>query len=333
MKAIQFSQYGTAAELQLAEIPKPTPGPDDVLIRVISAGVNPADANLRSGRFKLFLKLTLPFIPGADVAGIVAAVGDSVTEFEPGQAVYAMIRFQESGGYAEYRAVPQSIVAPMPPNLTFDEAAGIPLAGLTALQAIEKAGALPPTARVLIYGASGGVGTLAVQIAKQKGATVTAVCSSRNHELVRKLGADRLLDYTKPEWKTHADQYDLVLDAAAALPLNQGIRLTAPGGTVVSLNPGFGNPLFKLWARLRGRRLDAFMVQPDANGLSQLSSWLAEGRVVPAVGHRFPLAEAAEAHRLSESKRARGKIVLQVDPARSVQTPPQVALPADGQVG
>lgn len=313
MQAIQFDKYGSADALYLADVPRPEPGPREVLMRVGAASVNPADANLRSGRFRLFLRLELPFILGSDVAGVVAAVGGEVTAFRPGDAIFAMIDFRKGGGYAEYVAVDEKVVAPMPPALSPVAAAGVPLAGLTALQAFERTQAVGDGASVLIYGASGGVGTLAVQIAKARGASVTGVCSAHNLDLVRSLGADAVIDYTSDAWSTYAEQHDVVLDAAAALPLGQGVRLTRRGGVVVSLNPGAANPINQGRARLQGRRIQAGMVKPDGAGLRQLAAWLADGTLHPCVDRVYPLERAAEAHRYVETKRARGKVVLAVE--------------------
>jgi NADPH:quinone reductase-like Zn-dependent oxidoreductase len=312
MKAIVFAEYGSAKNLQLTDIPQPQPGPDEVLIRVMAAGVNPADSNLRAGRFRLFLRLELPFVPGSDVAGVIEAVGESVTEFAPGQRVFAMIPFKDGGGYADYVRIDSAAVKPMPENLTFVEAAGIPLAGLTALQALDKAGTQLSGKSVLINGASGGVGTLAVQIAKARGATVSAVCSARNAALVADLGADAVIDYNSTAWADDTTTYNVVLDAAAVFSLGEGLKRTRRGGTFLSLNPGFSNPLFKLVGRLRGRRVDSLMVRADGAGLHQLADWLASGTLNPVVDRVYPLADAAEAQRYSESSRARGKIVLDI---------------------
>jgi NADPH:quinone reductase-like Zn-dependent oxidoreductase len=259
MKAITFANYGPADNLQLVDLPQLHPGPHDVLIRNFAAGVNPADSNLRDGRFRLFLRLQLPFVPGSDVAGVVAAVGAKVADFVPGQKVFAMIPFQDGGGYAEYVLADSTVVAPMPENLSFTEAGGIPLAGLTALQALAKAGSPLAGQSVLINGASGGVGTMAVQIATARGATVTAVCSARNAALAAKLGANRVLDYNSAAWAGDPATYDLVVDAAAVFSLGQGLQRTRRGGTFVSLNPGFANPLFKLIGRLRRRRVESLI--------------------------------------------------------------------------
>lgn len=311
MRAITFSEYGPASNLRLSEVPMPQPGPEDVLIRVAAAGINPADCNLRAGRFRLFLRLQLPFVPGSDVAGVVEAVGESVSQFQPGDRVFAMTPTKAGGGYAEYAVAPVSSVAIVPDALGMEEAGGIPLAGLTAKQGLDKAGPLNGRS-VLVYGASGGVGSLAVQIATARGARVTAVTSARNTDLVAGLGADDVVDYESAAWTADPGEYDVVLDAAAVLSLREGLRRTARGGAFISLNPGYGNPLFKLVGRLSGRRVASLVVKPGRDDLQHLADLLASGTVRPLIDRVYPLEAAEDAHRYSESRRARGKIVLAV---------------------
>jgi NADPH:quinone reductase-like Zn-dependent oxidoreductase len=319
MHAVGFKQYGTADVLQLFELPVPKPAANKICVKVIAAGVNPADTSLRSGAFRLLIRLNLPFVPGSDVAGIVESVGDNVTAFQPGDAVYAMLPTRDGGAYAEYVTISAEHVAPAPSRLTFNEAAGVPLAGLTAYQALHHEAQVSAGQRVLIYGASGGVGSFAVQIAKHLGADVTAVCSTRNLKRVQALGANHMIDYTAQSMSDLNAQYDVVLDAVALLPLRQGIRLTERGGTLVTLNPGLGNPLSKGFVALFGRTLKAVMVQPDANDLRQLTTWIEAGHITPLIDRTYPLHQAADAHRYSETKRAQGKIILYVDSTQATQ--------------
>jgi NADPH:quinone reductase-like Zn-dependent oxidoreductase len=282
-----------------------------VLIRVAAAAVNPADVALRDGRFRLFVR-KLPFVPSSDVAGVVEAVGADVTRFKPGDRVYAMLPTLTGGGYADFATVAEHMVAPAPPSLSLAEAAAVPLAGLTALQALRD---VQPGMRVLINGGSGGVGSFAVQIAKALGAHVTATCSERNLDMVRGLGADVVLDYTATDLTAPDQPYDVAFDAVNVLPQSDGFKALRPGGLLISVNPGLNNPVSKLLARLRRRQLRAVMVQPGAADLEQIGVWIESGQIRPLIDRTYPLSEAAAAHRLSETKRARGKLVLIVDPA------------------
>jgi NADPH:quinone reductase-like Zn-dependent oxidoreductase len=316
MQAMVFEAYGDADVLQLVTVPRPDVGPTDVQIRVMAAGVNPADTAIRRGAFRLLLRLKLPFIPGSDVAGVVTQVGPEVTGFQPGDRVYAMIPMGQGGAYAEAVTLDEKLVVMAPASLDFPQIAATPLTALTALQALRDKAELQPGQRVLIYGASGGVGTFAVQIAQAMGATVTAVCSTRNVSMVRELGAETVIDYTTQDIASPAyrEQFDVVLDAVAKLPMRQGLRVLKRGGMLVSVNPGLNNPLSKLAARLRGRRLQAVMVKPVAEDLRSITRWIEQGQVKPIIDRCWPLAEAVAAHRHSETGRAQGKIVLTNQP-------------------
>jgi NADPH:quinone reductase-like Zn-dependent oxidoreductase len=263
----------------------------------------------------MFVRLKLPFIPGLDIAGIVAEVGSAVTGFRAGDAVYAMLPNTTMGGYAEYAAVAESNVAHLPSNLTFTEAAAIPCAALTALQALRDEAQVKPETRVLIYGASGGVGSFAVQIAKTLGAHVTALCGGRNVEFVGSLGADEVIDYTQTDIMAEKKRHDVVFDAVGVYPFGKWKRILHPRGTLVTVNPILGNPIQKLLARFDTdrRQLKSLLVQPSGTDLEILNDWIASGKLRPIIDQCYPLAKAAEAHRYSETKRVRGKLVLIVD--------------------
>ncbi len=284
-----------------------------LLIRVAAAGVNPADCLLRSGGLRLVARQKMPFVPGADVAGVVEAVGAGVTRFGVGDPVYAMLP-STAGGYAEYAVATEGTVAVMPPGLAFEEAAGVPLAALTALQALRHEANLAAGYHVLVNGASGGVGTFAVQISHAMGARVTAVASGRNADLVSGLGADEFLDYTREDVTAGKARYDTVFDAANVLAFRKIRRVLKPNGVFVTVNPFVGRLSPGWLARFRsGRRIRSFLVRPDGADLEKIGAWIEAGEVRPVIERAYPLADAAEAHRRSESRRARGKLVLVVD--------------------
>lgn len=315
MSAVGFPRYGTPEVLEQLEVARPGVAAGSVVIRVAAAGVNPADAYLRGGRFRLFARMTFPVVPGRDVAGVVAAVGSAVTRFRPGDPVYAMTPELRGGGYAEYASAREGDVAHAPAGISLAHAAAVPLAGLTALQALRDRAGLAPGDHLLVNGASGGVGSLAVQVARQLGARVTAACSERNAELVRDLGAEEVLDYASVDVTAAGARYDAVLDVVGGHPFRRWRRVLAPHGTAVTLDPLRGNPAARLLARATGggRRLASLLVQPSGTGLATLAGWIEEGKVRVVIDRCYPLAEAEAAHRHIETQRTRGKIVLLVD--------------------
>jgi len=325
MRAIGFRRYGGPEALEPMEVERPEPGPEEVVIRAAAAGVNPADWALRSGRLRLFARLKFPFVPGSDVAGVVEAVGANVTRFRPGDAVFAMTPSVAGGCYAQYVAVPEGNAARVPEGLSLAEAAGVPLAALTALQALRDKANLREGQHLLVNGASGGVGSFAVQIARAMGAKVTATTSGRNLELVRGLGAEEVLDYTREDATGAAERYDAVFDAANALGLGKARKALRPGGVFVSVNPALGNPVSKLLTRVTGggRRLESVFVRPSGSDLEAIAGWISTGKVRPVMDRTYPLSDAIETHRYSETRRARGKIVLVVDERLAESVPGQ----------
>jgi NADPH:quinone reductase-like Zn-dependent oxidoreductase len=273
-----------------------------VRIKVAAAGVNPADWRLRSGQFRIAMRLRLPFVPGSDIAGVVEAVGAEVHQFRPGDPVYAMTPAAQGGGYAERAIVAAEQVARAPQGISFAEAAGTPLVALTALQALRDKAQLRAGQRLLVYGASGGVGSFAVQIGKAMGAEVTAATSGRNRELVRGLSADEVLDYTRDDVAAARERYDVIFDAVNVLSFGKMRPALRPGGVMVSVNPII-EQLSPAWlARFRGgRRLRSLFVQPSSTDLAQLAQWIAAGQVRAVLDRTYPLAEAAAAHMYSAS--------------------------------
>ena len=321
MKAILFENYGSPDVLQLKEVAKPTPKENEVLIKVRAAGTNPLDWHkLRADPF--FVRFTDGLLKpknnrlGADVAGIVEAVGSGVTSFKVGDAVFGECA---GGSFAEYVCAPERALAHKPGNISFAEAAAVPVAALTALQALRDSGKVQSGHKVLINGASGGVGTYMVQLAKFYKAEVTAVSSTRNLELVKSLGADHVIDYTKEPVTASGQNYDLVLDNVCNLTAAQFKQLLKPQGIGVMI--GFttigrmlGNVLAgRWWARRGGPSLSSMLAHADQEDMRLFHDLLTEGVLKSVIDRSYPLAETAVAIRHLETSRARGKIVITVD--------------------
>jgi NADPH:quinone reductase-like Zn-dependent oxidoreductase len=276
--------------------------------------VNPADWALRGGRLRPFVRLKLPFVSGSDVAGVIEAVGAAMTKIVPGEAVYAMTPTTTGGAYAEYVTVVADNVARVPSGLSLEEAAVVPLVALTALQALRDKAEPMAGDHVLINSASGGVGSFAVQISTAMEARVTAMCSGRNIELVRGLGADEIIDYTRGDITAAGLRYDVVFSAVNTLPFLRWRRALRPEGRIVTVNPLFANAVIARLARAIGRvGLEGVLVQPSGADLEAVGSWISVVKVRPVIDRTYPLSDAAAAHRYSESRRARGKLVLIVD--------------------
>jgi len=320
MKAIVYHSYGPPDVLTLREIETPTPTDEQVLVKVHAASVNPLDWHRMRGKpylVRAMEGLTKPKNEGlgADVAGRVEAVGANITRFQPGDEVFGMgVRT-----CAEYVCVAQDGLAPKPANLTFEEAAALPLAALTALQGLRDKGGIRPGHKVLINGAAGGVGTVAVQIAKSFGAEVTAVCSARNVELVRSLGADRVVDYTQEDFTKSGERYDVILDLVSTCSLLTSRRLLSPEGVYVSVGAvRIGNwigPLVGLLelvvlSRVGGRKLATFLTKRKSEDLLFIKELVETGKLSPVIDRQYPLSETSEAIRYLEEGHARGKVVI-----------------------
>lgn len=321
MKAIVYRRYGSPDVMRLEEVPKPEVKNGDVLVRVHAAALNPLDWHLLRGKPYLvrptsgWLKPKRN-IPGVDVAGTVEEVGPDVTVLRPGDEVYA----NRSRACAEYLCAPERVWVRKPANLTLEQAAAVPVGGLTALQALRDRGDVKPGQQVLINGASGGVGTFAVQIAKAFGAHVTGVCSTRNVELVRSIGADAVVDYTKEDFSRSAQRYDLIMDNVGNHSLLAMKRALAPSGTLVLVGASKGDwigPIARMVAarqmsRIGGQRLLGFLAEPKAEDLETLRDLIEAGKVTPVIDRHYPLAEVPDAIRYLETMRARGKVVITV---------------------
>ncbi len=309
MKAVQIHSFGDASVLRYEDAPLPTPAAAEVRIRVHAAGVNPVDWKTRQGQGVAGNMPSGPIILGWDVSGVVESVGAEVTQLEPGAAVYGMINFpQHGGGYAEYAVAPAAHLAHKPSTLDHQQAAAVPLAALTAWQALFEVAQLQAGQRVLIHAAAGGVGHLAVQLAKWRGAYVIGTASARNAGLLRELGVDAAIDYTSAPFEQAVQDVDVVLDTVGGTTQARSFAVLRPGGQLVSI---VGQPAAEL-AQQHNVRAHWWLVEPNSAQLAQIATLIDQGQLRPLVDTVLPLAEASEAHRLSESRHARGKIVLQV---------------------
>jgi NADPH:quinone reductase-like Zn-dependent oxidoreductase len=325
MKAIVCHSYGSPDVLELAEIDTPVPEDGQVLIRVHAASVNPLDwHNMRGVPYLIRISggLTKPktTVLGADLAGTVEAVGKDVKDVRPGDQVFGM----GIKTCADYVRVLAEGVVPKPANVTFEQAAAVPVAAITALQGLRDKGRIKPGHKVLVNGAAGGVGTFAVQIAKSFGADVTGVCSTRNVELVRSLGADRVIDYTQEDFTRSGERYELILDAVGNRPLSECRRVLASAGTLVMVGAGDGRSSVKFAARaLKGlvvsrfgsQTLVFFVAKRNKDDLMLLRELLEGGKVTPVIDRQYPLAEVPEAIRYLEAGHAQGKVVITVSGA------------------
>ncbi len=323
MKAIVCTKYGPPDGLQLQEVAKPAPKADEVLVEVHAASVNAYDWHLLTADIFLVrlmgggLRRPKKAIPGVDIAGRIEAAGSNVRQFRPGDEVFGDIAACAEGGFAEYVAVPEHALALKPAALSFEEAAAVPMAAITALQGLRDHGKIQAGQKVLINGASGGVGTFAVQIAKAFGAEVTAVCSTRNLDLARTLGADRVIDYTQEDFTRTGQTYDLILAANGYQPLSAYKRALTPQGIYVMAGgkPGqiFQAMLLGSWLSEKGgKKLGGFTARANQKDLVVLKELLEAGKVVPVIDRRYSLSEAAEALRYLGAGHARGKVVITV---------------------
>jgi NADPH:quinone reductase-like Zn-dependent oxidoreductase len=325
MKAIVYREYGPPDVLHFETVNKPLPADHQVLIKVVAAAANPLDWHSVRGDpyiVRVFdLGLTKPVDPrvGADVAGVIEAVGKDVKQFKPGDEVFGVV----PGAFAEYAVASQRRIALKPAHLTFAQAAAIPVAAVTALQGLRDKGRVRAGQKVLINGASGGVGTFAVQIAKSYGAEVTAVCSTRNVAMVRALGADHVIDYTKEDFQNSTERFDVILDNVGAQPVSAFMRVAKPEGIVVLIGGGGledGGLLGALMQPVKAQLLAPFAKQDLVFMIADVTTAdltvmkeLAEARkVTPIIDRTYPLSAAAEAIRYLEAGRARGKVIVSV---------------------
>ena len=332
MKALTFQRYGKSPGLGMTERPRPVPKPDELLVEVHAAGLNPIDNMLMTGAFKPVVKLGLPATVGSDVAGVVVEVGSRVTRFKPNDAVFANVFDLDRGTLADYVAVPEAVAAPKPANLDFVQAASVPMVGLTAWQALKERIGLRAGQKVFIPAGSGGIGTFAIQLAKVLGASVATTTSTRNVDFVRGLGADEVVDYKQQQFQDVLRDYDAVLGTVKGEVIEQSVGILKPGGRIASLvgplDAAFARTrglnvllriVFGLMSRkilrLAGKRGVAYsflFVHPDGGQLAEIGALLESGRLRPVIDKVFPFEQAKEALDYLALGRAKGKVVVRM---------------------
>ena len=333
MKAAVYDKYGPPEVVRAADVAKPVPGDGEVLIRVRAAAVNPLDCMTRGKPYTLRLMTGLlrPKTTrlGVDVAGVVEAAGRGVTRFRPGDRVFGLCvrdpvargaaAWACQGSLAEYACAPESALAAVPGNVTFEQAAAVPVAAVTALQGLRDKGRVRAGQKVLVNGAAGGVGTCAVQIARALGAEVTGVCSARNAGLVRSVGADRVIDYAREDFTEDRGAYDVVFDLVSNRPLAACRRVLKPGGTYIAAG-GQGSRWFLgliarpvtmlALSRFTSQKLVVYLARPDQEDLAAIAELMAAGKLTPVIDRRYGLNEASDALRYLQQKHAQGKVVI-----------------------
>lgn len=330
MRALAIRRY--RAPMEVMELPRPEPGPGELLVRVRAAGVNPIDYKIRDGAVKVLLPFSFPLILGTDLAGDVQAIGPGVTRFELGDAVYSRLDNDRIGAFAEYAVVRESAAAKKPPSLDYVQAAALPLVGLTAWQALIDLARLQSGQKVLIHAGSGGVGTFAIQLAKHLGAQVATTASAKNHALMKVLGADEVIDYKAMPFEEVARNQDVVLDTQAGDTLLRSFEAVKPGGIVVTIGGrpdgkfarAWGLPSPLVWilgflnrkvdrlARLKKVRFEYLFMHASGEQLEKIGALVDQGLVKPILDRTYPLGAAAEAISYVESGRAVGKVVIRV---------------------
>jgi NADPH:quinone reductase-like Zn-dependent oxidoreductase len=332
MKAFVLKRYGKSDQFAFEDIPRPTIKPDEILVQVHAAGLNPIDYMIPKGAFKPIIKLDLPVTMGSDLAGVVVEVGSRVTRFRLGDSVFASLFDLGTGSLAEFAVVPESAAATKPVNLDFVQAASVPMVGLTSWQALKVRAGLKPGQKVFIPAGSGGIGTFAIQLAKHFGAKVGTTTSTANVALVQRLGADEVIDYKRQEFETVLQGYDVVLGTVKGDSIEKSLRILKPASRIVSLvgppDAAFArgrgmNFLMKFIfglisskiirrAKQRGAEYSFLFVHPDGSQLAEIGQLIEAGRIQPVIDKVFPFDQTKEALAYLEAGRAKGKVVVQM---------------------
>ncbi|HEX4637919.1 MAG TPA: NADP-dependent oxidoreductase [Chthoniobacterales bacterium] len=308
MKAVVASEYGGPEVLKYQDVPRPEPKDDEILVRVMAAAVNPVDSYVRQGKFGTRSMNNLPLIIGYDISGVVEKAGANAKKFKRGDAVYCYLSVARGGGYAEFAIAKESETALKPKNISFEEAAAVPLAGTTAWQALIDSGKIDKGQTVLIHGGSGGVGSFAIPIAKARGAKVIATASTEHQEILKQLGVDQAIDYTKTKFEDVVKDVDLVLNCVRADALGRSYGVVKKGGIIVSITD---EPDQNECAK-RGLTCSRMGAHPDSSVLEELTKLIEAGKIKPIVSQTLPLADASKAHQQIETHHTAGKIVLKV---------------------
>lgn len=306
MKAIRFHDYGGPEVMQYEEVPVPVPAADEVLVRVHAMGVNPVDWKIREGHVRKRIQIPLPAVPGGDISGVIEKCGSAVSGFNVGQPVIGMLGLL--GAYAEFVAVKPALLAGKPASIDHVHAASVPLAALTAWQGLFDVAALKAGQSVLVHAAAGGVGSFAVQLARQAGADVAGTCSAGNLDFVRSLGATEAIDYTRDSYASHAGRYDVVVDTMGGDVAVKSLDLLKVGGILVGVAPP--SEAVVAQANAAGKRAAGLQVKPNGAQLAQIAALIDAGKVRTTVAASFPLSQAGRAHEQSKLGHTRGKIVL-----------------------
>lgn len=332
MKALTFKRYGKTPEIGITEVPRPTLRPDEMLVKVHAAGLNPIDNMITTGMFKPVLKFQLPAVMGSDLAGVIVEVGGSVTRFKPGDDIFASIFDQGTGSLAEFAVVPQDLAARKPANLDFVQAASVPMVGLTSWQALKERANVQTGQRVFIPAGSGGIGTFAIQLAKHLGAYVGTTTSTANVALVKSLGADDVIDYKKQEFEQVLQGYNVVLGTIRGNALEKSIGILKPGGKIISLigplDAAFAQArklsfVLELIFGLMSRKIirmaakkdvdySFLFVRPDGEQLNEIGALLDAGHIHPVVDKVFPFDQAKQALEYLSQGRSKGKVVVRM---------------------
>jgi len=313
MKAVVFNKYGDNEVVEIKDLPLPSCGPEEVLVKVHAASINPVDWKIRSGMLRIVTGSRFPKILGRECAGEVIAIGSKVTRFKTGDQAVILPAIRSMGAFAEYACAPEKTTFLKSRTISFEEAACIPIAGLTALQALRDKGGIAPGQKVLINGASGGVGHLAVQIAKIFGANVIGVCSGANRDFVKSLGADRVIDHTKEDFTKRADRYDIIFDAVAKRSFGACKNALVERGRYVSTLPSPAVLLNKyLTGFLTKKKATDIWVKPNTPDMEWMMGQIETGRIKIAIDKIYPLDRAKEALAYSERGKTRGKIVIKI---------------------
>ncbi|TVQ83711.1 MAG: NAD(P)-dependent alcohol dehydrogenase [Bacteroidetes bacterium] len=311
MKKVIYEKYGDADVLKVTDFEINEPAEGEVLVKIMAAGINPVDYKIRSGALKFIYRAKLPRTPGGEISGIVEKTGSKQSAFKPGDKVYAMLPISV-GGYSEFVNVKEDLLSLMPENISFNEAAVIPLAGLTALQALRDKGNINPGMKVLINGGSGGVGMFAIQIAKAFDTEVTAVCSGKNISFVKSFGADHVIDYEKDDFTKSENKYDIVLDAVAKSSFGKCKKILADKSAFITTIPSPPVMLRQIINPMVNKKVFGILTKPLSKDLDFLTELIAQGKLKAGIEEVYSLEEAAKAHKHIETGRVKGKLVIEM---------------------